>query len=212
MVNSRHFCQSNNAPTSRIRAAEPTSLSVSLFSLLSHEKVARLDANYNHPLPYGGGYATRLLNLSLAILLTGCVVVDPNDERSVQRAAESECLQLARNRVTGICRLIRSTVKLEATSGCSDFRARRRSKSYDALFYDARSNRARIDPNDTGRRDPNDERSVQRAAESECLQLARNRGYRDLSIDSVNREARRDEGGSDFRARRRSKSYDALFL
>jgi hypothetical protein len=40
----------------------------------------------------------RLLGLSLVIVLTGCVIVDPNDERSARRAAERECLQLGRDR------------------------------------------------------------------------------------------------------------------
>ena len=41
--------------------------------------------------------------------------------------------------------------------------------------------------------DPNDERSAQRGAERECRQLGRDRGYRDMSIDSVDREGRSDE-------------------
>ena len=40
----------------------------------------------------------RLFGLSLVIVLTGCVVVDPNDEGSARRAAERECHQLARER------------------------------------------------------------------------------------------------------------------
>ena len=41
--------------------------------------------------------------------------------------------------------------------------------------------------------DPSDERSARRTAERECLRLGRDRGYRDMSIDSIDREGRSDE-------------------
>ena len=40
----------------------------------------------------------RTVGLALVIFLAGCVMVDPNDERSARRAAERQCLELGRDR------------------------------------------------------------------------------------------------------------------
>jgi outer membrane lipoprotein SlyB len=123
----------------------------------------------------------RTFALALVIVLTGCVMVDSNDERSARRAAERQCLELGRERgfrnmsVLSVDREGRDEWMVVITESVAGPNPTIR------CAYNARTNRAV---------DSNDERSARRAAERQCLELGRNRGLRNMSVQSVDREGR----------------------